>query len=85
MDAVRGDLADVELADRVFAPHYAKACAFTVIAETALRIAPSTESEVVGKLGLGDQFDLLDISGEWGWGRGSKVVGYVSASAIKPL
>src|ERR1700712_2107403 len=69
VDAVRGDLADVELADRVFAPHYAKACEFTVKHDTELRAAPSAEAAVVAALSKGAPFDLLDISGGWGWGR----------------
>jgi hypothetical protein len=82
-DAVRGDLADVELADRVFAPHYAKACAFDVIADTPLRVSPSLDAEIVSALSTGGRFDLLDISGAWAWGRCSGKVGYVLSSAIR--
>jgi hypothetical protein len=85
VDAVRGDLADVDLADRVFAPHYAKACAFNVITTTELRAAPSAKAETVASLNPGERFDLLDISGGWGWGRSAGAVGYVVSNAIEPL
>ncbi|MDB5700072.1 MAG: hypothetical protein JWL66_271 [Sphingomonadales bacterium] len=85
VDAVRGDLADVELADRVFAPHYAKSCAFTVTQDTELRATASAEGEVITKLKAGERFGLLDVSGDWGWGKCSGVVGYVSAKMIEPV
>lgn len=85
MNAVRGDLADVELADRVFAPHYAKACPFKVIADTELRESAENEAAVVVVLKKGEQFDLLDISGGWGWGHSATAVGYVQTSAIEVL
>ena len=84
-NAVRGDLADVELADRVFAPHYAKACPFKVIADSELREAPSAEAAIVVILKTGEHFDLLDISGGWGWGHSANAVGYVQTSAIEVL
>jgi hypothetical protein len=82
-EAVRGDLADIALADRVFAPHYAKACPFNVISDTELRIAPGFEAEVVAALTMGDRFELLDISGGWAWGSGAGKVGYVISNAIE--
>ena len=80
---MRGDLADVELADRVFAPHYAKACAFDLISDTHLRVAPLFDAEIVSVLPAGVRFDLLDISGGWAWGSCTGKVGYVLSSAIK--
>src|ERR1700712_5348757 len=85
VDAVRGDLADVELADRVFAPHYAKSCAFTVKADTELRTTASADGEVITMLKAGERFGLLDVSGGWGWGKSSGAVGYVSATMIAPV
>jgi hypothetical protein len=84
-NAVRGDLADIELADRVFAPHYAKSCRFKVIADVSLQDTPSSDGAIVAILKKGEYFDLLDISGGWGWGRCSDAVGYVEASAIEVL
>lgn len=85
VEAVRGDLADVALADRVFAPHYAKSCAFALIADTKLRVGPSPEADIVVDLSMGDRFDLLDINGGWAWGRSTGKVGYVVSSTIEPL
>lgn len=85
LNAVRGDLADVDLADRVFAPHYAKACTFVVVADTQLREAPHEDATVITELSKGEHFFLLDISGSWGWGHDGKTVGYVNISTIEVL
>ncbi|CAN5262825.1 hypothetical protein BH09PSE3_BH09PSE3_05860 [soil metagenome] len=85
VSAVRGDLADVQLADRVFAPHYAKSCPYSVVADTGLHAAASVNSDLVTSLRTGQQFDLLDISGGWAWGTCAGAVGYVAANTIMPL
>jgi hypothetical protein len=84
VDAVRGDLADVELADRVFAPHYAKSCDYRVTSETVLRASPTEAADTLAVLNAGETFALLDISGGWGWGRSKNAVGYVPIRAIEP-
>ena len=83
-NAVRGDLADVELADRVFAPHYARAVAWRTKAATDIRVRPTSDAPITGKLMAGDVFNLLDISGGWAWGRTAFAVGYVPADTIEP-
>jgi len=81
---VRPDLADVELADRVFAPHYAEAQTHRVLAATLLTTSPKADSAPLASLEPGAQFSVLDISGAWAWGRCAKsgLVGYVPCSAI---
>ena len=82
MHAVRDDLADVELADRVFAPHYAKAMPRLLAAAASLRVKPSGEH--VADLPQGSTIDLFDISGGWAWVRSPLGVGYIPADAIGP-
>ena len=81
-NAVRGDLADLELADKVFAPHYARALPMRAHTNTVVHASPSDTSPVVGKLLAGDTFHLLDLSGGWAWGRTAFAVGYVAQDSI---
>jgi Bacterial dipeptidyl-peptidase Sh3 domain len=83
-NAVRGDLADVELADRVFAPHYAQAVAWRASQTTEIHAQPAIDAPVIGKLLAGDAFNLLDINAGWAWGRTAFAVGYVPAESIAP-
>lgn len=80
--AVRGDLADVELASQVFAPHYAKALVCRVLVETNVFAKPNDEAARVDHLLKGDAVDLFDVNGGWSWIRTSKAVGYVHADCI---
>ena len=50
VDAVRGDLADVRLADRVFAPHYAAPLPRPLVQDAALRAARAIDSETLAQL-----------------------------------
>lgn len=78
-------MADILLADRVFAPHYARAetCACTV-PSVMLREAPSDQARAVSQLVRGEAFALLDVSGGWAWGRcgHDDYVGYLPAAAL---
>jgi hypothetical protein len=82
--AVRDDLADVELADRVFAPHYAKALACRVTVETTVHVKPNVKSDKVDDLSVGVVVDLFDLSAGWGWISTAKGMGYVPAGCIAP-
>ncbi|WP_447725090.1 SH3 domain-containing protein [Sphingomonas koreensis] len=84
-DAARRDLADVRLADRVFAPHYAAPVAYVVTAATALRAAKESDAEVLVQLAEGDVFEVLELSAGTAWGSapGSGLVGYVDAAQLK--
>jgi hypothetical protein len=83
-DAVRADLADIDLADRFFAPHYARAMPTMLAADTPLLIAPKPDAEILGALSAGTIADLFDINGAWAWVRTSAGVGYIAIAAIAP-
>lgn len=68
---LRGDLADIALAGRFFAPHYVEPQLHRATAHGAmLRKAASGEAEAVSQLLAGEGFALLDSIGDWGWGYG---------------
>lgn len=84
---VRGDLAHVRLAGRVFVPHYAVPMPRTVIAAgAALRVAGEAAADVRDTLGGGALFNVLDISGGWAWGQvgDGGFVGYLPLEALEP-
>ena len=83
-NAVRGDIADVRLADRVFAPHYAQAVARTVLTDATLREDRDPAGAVLAPLSAGEQFELLDVTGGVAWGIATArgMVGYVDADAL---
>lgn len=82
--AVRGDLADVRLADRVFAPHYAVAMPCVAARPVALLAQP--RGERIADLAHGDAFELLELAGDHAWGLASAtgLVGYCDRSALEP-
>lgn len=83
--AYRGDLADVALAGRLFAPHYASPAMRRAGDRPApLRLKPSPDAEIVDQLQPGETFALLDITAEWGWGyrQSDHLVAYVRADAL---
>ncbi|WP_380874722.1 peptidase P60 [Sphingomonas sp. DBB INV C78] len=82
---MRKDIADIELADRVFAPHYAAAelCA-VMLPSVALRERPSEDARAASQLVLGEGFAIIDNEGGWAWGYGlhDHYVGYVPSDAL---
>lgn len=81
-------MADIALADRVFAPHYAKPLLHGCLAGgVAMRAAPSRDSIAVSELLRGEGFAVVDASGEWAWGYSihDGYVGYVPVDAIGPF
>ena len=81
--AVRGDIADLELAHEVFAPHYARGLDYHVVAEAAV-CAEAGSGEQRAHLTTGDTFCVLDISGGHAWGKTvSGVPGYVVMTALR--
>jgi len=83
--AYRRDLADIGLADRLFAPHYARAEHCTVTASsTILRAAAARDAPAVSQLLRGEGFELLDRAGGWAWGRCTHddYVGYIEDAAL---
>jgi hypothetical protein len=82
--AVRRDLADIRLADRVFAPHYAAAVSRVLITQTDLRQAPEADSAVVAELPRGTVFEVLEFVAGRAWGRAPAIdrVGYLDTRAL---
>lgn len=82
--AFRKDLADVALAGRVIASHYAEPVHRHLTVEAELRSAPSADGEILCDLEEGDPFELLDDTLGWAWGYAGpkRRVGYVESSKI---
>ena len=80
---MRGDLADIRLADRVFAPHYAAAMPLVASRPVALEDAPGGER--LAELAPGERFELLELAGDHAWGiaSGSGLVGYCDRTALE--
>ncbi len=85
-NAVRRDIADIRLAEYVFAPHYAAPMERRIAARTTLRAEPN-DGETLATLAIGDRFDVLDLSGSTAWGIAVEagLVGYVSIAAVEDL
>jgi hypothetical protein len=82
--AVRKDLADVRLADRVFAPHYAAPMPRIVTASVPLRAGSNGSTDVLTTLETGEVFEVLELAGDMAWGIATAhgLVGYIPASAL---
>lgn len=82
--AVRSDLADIRLADRVFAPHYAQAVARFATCPVPVRMTRDAASTDLGTLKTGDVFEVLEFSGGQAWGvaQALGVVGYVDTECV---
>jgi NlpC/P60 family/Bacterial dipeptidyl-peptidase Sh3 domain len=66
---IRGDLADIKLAGKLFAPHYAVPMLRTGIAPvTEIHAEPHLSAMPVSALMHGEEFAVLDVAGEWAWG-----------------
>lgn len=86
--AVRKDVADVALADRVFAPHYAAPLLHGCLAGAVpMRISPADGAIAVSELLRGESFAVVDAQGDWAWGYGlhDLYVGYVPLAALGPV
>ena len=83
-NAYRKDLADLALAGRVIASHYAEPVEREIASATELRMAPSLEAEIIRELEAGERFDMLDDSLGWAWGYAGerRRVGYVRSDAL---
>ena len=82
--AYRRDLADVALAGRVIASHYAEPLERVIAAAATLRAEPSEESEALAELQPGEPFSMLDNSVGWAWGYAGadRRVGYVPSGSV---
>lgn len=85
--AHRRDLADIALADRVIASHYAVPVRMHCAAEPAMLFgAEDADASPVSELLPGEGFDILDLSNGWAWGKCAHdgYVGYVAEAALVP-
>jgi hypothetical protein len=82
--AYRQDLADVALAGRVIASHYAEPLLRHLVSAAPLRKSANEDADVIGELQAGDEMWFLDDTRGWAWGyAGSdRRVGYVRAEAL---
>jgi hypothetical protein len=82
--AVRADLADIRLADRVFAPHYAAPLVRTVACATPLRVGLGTTADMLAEIAAGEPFEVLELTHDCAWGVApvQGLVGYISAKAL---
>ena len=81
--AYRQDLADVALAGRVVASHYAEPLSRRLASLTPFLVAPDEASECLATLAPGDELRMLDCSRGWAWGYGPDGrVGYVRSAAL---
>ena len=81
--AVRPDLADIRLAEYVFAPHYAAPMACS--ANRAVSLCPSRSGgEPLAELAVGENFEVLELAGNNAWGIAPErgLVGFVDRSAL---
>ena len=83
-NAVRRDLADVRLADQVFAPHYAAPVLMVLARDAILRATRETDSETCTALVPGDVFEVFELAGGNAWGKapGCGLVGYLDEAAL---
>jgi hypothetical protein len=83
--AYRQDLADVALAGRVVASHYAEPLLRHIDAACALLLTSEDASTAVASLSRGDEIRILDCSRGWAWGYGPDGrVGYVRSEFLVP-
>lgn len=83
---VRGDLAHIRLAGKVFVPHYAVPMERKVAAAGAeLRALNKADAELREVLVGGTVFNVLDVTGGWAWGQVGEdgFVGYLPVDALE--
>jgi hypothetical protein len=82
--AVRRDLAEIAVADRIFAQHFVEPMPVVLKAPTDVLARPGKANEITASLAVGDIFLVVDLGHQWAWGRGERLgtVGYVAASTL---
>lgn len=68
----------------MIASHYAEPVLRHLVAATPFYRLAGDESEIIGELGKGDEFWMLDDTRGWAWGYGGpeRRVGYVRDEAL---
>jgi hypothetical protein len=86
-NAVRPDLADIRLAEYVFAPHYAAPMPCVVTRAVVLHVSSSPDSEALAELHPGEAFECLEVLREVAWGvvPDRRLAGYVGRDALEQL
>lgn len=82
---VRGDLAHIRLAGRVFVPHYAVPMPRKIAAGGASLLCGTQDgAEVLDHLAADTLFNVLDLTGPWAWGQvgDEGLVGYVPIATL---
>lgn len=81
---MRRDLADVRLADKVFAPHYAAPVVMVILRGINLRAMRNPDSEVLAALAPRAVFEVFEFAGGNAWGKAPEcgLVGYLDESAL---
>jgi hypothetical protein len=84
---VRGDLAHIRCAGRIFVPHYAVPMPHVLTGEARLARAGRADAEALAVLVADTPFNVLDIAGGWAWGQVGEdgLVGYVPMAALVAL
>ncbi|CAN5373209.1 hypothetical protein BH09PSE4_BH09PSE4_21370 [soil metagenome] len=82
--AIRADIADIRLSDRIFAPHYVAPMPRVIAKAVTLRAGADKASEILADLQVGAPFEVFDLSGgnAWGIATAAQLVGYIDASAL---
>lgn len=82
--AYRNDLADVRLAGRVIASHYAEGMTRRLGRPATLRAGPAFDAQAVSEFVAGTLFELLDDTRGWAWGYAGddRLVGYVESASL---
>lgn len=83
-NAIRPDLADIRLAEYVFAPHYAGPMPCVVTRTVTLHAESSPASEPLAQLDVGESFEVLEVLREVAWGVSPdrRLAGYVDRTAL---
>ena len=86
-NAVRPDLADIRLAEYVFAPHYAAPMPCIVTRAVTLHVASSPQSDTMAELQPGEAFECLEVLREVAWGVSPdrRLAGYVDRHALDQI
>jgi len=81
---VRRDLADVRVAGRIFAPHYAKAEPLSALAPAPIQATRDATQPPISEILPGERFEMLELAGDLAWGicAADGSVGYVAAAAL---
>lgn len=81
---MRRDIADIRLAQHVFAPHYAVPMVRNLASSATLRAGRDMASDALTTLNPGEVIEILEIAGSSAWGVAQPcgLVGYLPVDAI---